>query len=134
MLASISMNNSISWYSLDNNLAIVERGAVPKDGAFRIIDDYFAGLKSHYESGEEAIASTVFGFQKNQSEFIEIGVDSVTDIAFKYEVSIPRKIVFFNMPRIIQKERRLRSKEDLKAMVSAFYDLDSDSYLAHASV
>jgi len=28
----------------------------------------------------------------------------------------------------------LRSKEELKAMVSAFYDLDSDSYLAHASV
>ena len=36
-----------------------------------------------------------------------------------------------NVPKVIQEERILHSQEELRAMVSAFYELDSHAYLAH---
>jgi hypothetical protein len=124
------MNAPVSWYSIDKTLAIVEHGVVRKDEAFLIIDNYYANLKPHYESGEEAIAETSFGFQKADSEFIEICYNSA-NIMFKYEISVPRKIFFVNIPKVIRKERILHSHEELRAMVSAFYELDRHAYLAH---
>lgn len=118
----------ITWYSIDNELSTVDHEAVTKDGAMAIIDEYFTRLLPHYKFGEDAIAATMFGFQKSESEFVEICINRQNLVSFKYEVSEPRKVLFLTIPKVYQKELTLHSKEELKAKVEAFFDLDSASY------
>jgi hypothetical protein len=117
----------MEWYSIDRNVSVVDRGTVTKQDAVRIIDDYFARLRPHYYYGEDGLAETMFGFQKSKDEFIEICI-SPEEISFKYEISFPRKILFLSFPKVIQVEKTLHSKEELKVAVFSFYDLDSESY------
>ena len=116
--------STVSWYSIDKNLSTIDRGAVTKEEAMRIIDGYFVKVKPHYELAEEALAETMFGFQKSKDEFIEFSINAPTEISFKYEISMPRKILFLSVPKVVQKERTLRSKEEVQVEVSSFYDLD----------
>src|SRR5439155_1238208 len=54
---------TIRWYSLDTDLRTVERGPVDLEGAYKIIDGYFARLRPQYQTGEEALAATMFGLR-----------------------------------------------------------------------
>src|SRR6059058_3389709 len=54
---------TIRWYSLDTDLRTVERGPVDFEGAYKIIDGYFARLRPQYQTGEEALAATMFGLR-----------------------------------------------------------------------
>lgn len=97
----------------------------------QIIEDYFSRIKLWYETAEEALAETMFGFQKSKEEFVEICIHSDEEISFKYEISMPRKILFLNFPKVITVEKTLRSKEEVKTGVSLFYDLDSGSFQSY---
>jgi hypothetical protein len=113
---------------------VVDRGIATKEDAERIIDDYFARLKPSYDWLEDALAETMFGFQKSNNEFIEICIFTPEEISFFYEFLSPRKILFLEYSKVIQVEKTLGSKEQLKAAVLSFYDLDSElyrSYLDH---
>jgi hypothetical protein len=127
------MASIITWYSTDRNLAAVDRGAVGKKEAMEVIDGYFARLKPHYQSAEDSLAETMFGFQKSKEEFVEICVNGPTEVAFKYEVQSPRTILFLNLPKIFQQEATLHSKEEVQSSVALFYDLDSASYKTHVA-
>lgn len=124
----------ISWYSTDENLSAVDRGVITKEEALKIIDRYFAKLKPRYETAEEAIAETMFGFQKSKEEFVEFCLNGPAEISFKYERVVPRKILFLSVPGVIQKERTLRSRDEVRAEVSAFCDLDSLAFQNRADV
>lgn len=121
----------VDWYSIDRNSSAVERGIAKKDDAMQIIEDYFSRIKLWYETAEEALAETMFGFQKSKEEFVEICIHSDEEISFKYEISMPRKILFLNFPKVITVEKTLRSKEEVKTGVSLFYDLDSGSFQSY---
>jgi len=123
---------TITWYSTDRKLATVARGGASKAEALQIIDGYFARLKPHYESGEEALAETMFGFQKSPEEFVELCINSPTEISCRYQTVEPRKILFLNLPKIIRSERTLTSKEAAKNEVSLFYDLEAVAFRSHA--
>jgi hypothetical protein len=63
-----------TWYTMDTNLRIVEQEPVTLVRALEIVDDYFSRVQSRYESGEEAITATMFGFSRSDRDFIEICV------------------------------------------------------------
>jgi hypothetical protein len=133
-MARARLNVNIQWYSIDRNVSVVDRGIATKEDAERIIDDYFARLKPSYDWLEDALAETMFGFQKSNNEFIEICIFTPEEISFFYEFLSPRKILFLEYSKVIQVEKTLGSKEQLKAAVLSFYDLDSElyrSYLDH---
>jgi hypothetical protein len=100
----------VDWYSIDRNLSVIDRGIAKKEEAMRIIEDYFTRLKPSYNSGEEALAETTFGFRKSKKEFVEISISSAEEISFRYEISVPRRILFLSIPKIIQVEKTLHSK------------------------
>jgi hypothetical protein len=118
----------ISWYSIDGNLSIVEQGAVIREDAMRIIEDYSKRADATYERGEGALAATMFGFQKSKAEFVEICFNSTDEISFTYEHSVPRKHLFLSVPKITRKEKTLRRVEDVKAAVFSFYEMDAHSF------
>jgi hypothetical protein len=118
----------ITWYSIDGNLSIVERGAVAKQDAMRIIDEYSQRADATYERGEDALSATMFGFQKSKTEFVEICFHSTDEIFFTYEHSVPRKFLFLSVPKITRSEKTLRRVEDVKAAVCSLYGMDTESY------
>jgi hypothetical protein len=115
---------------MDRDLSAVDHEATTQDGAMAIIDGYFARLRPKYDSGDEAIAETMFGFQRSKGEFVEICINGPDSVSFKYETSEARKILFLSMPRVYQKELTLHSSEEVKAKVRAFFALDSTSFKA----
>jgi hypothetical protein len=118
----------ITWYSTDKDLVMVDQEVVGKDGAMAVIDGYFARLRPKYDTAEEATAETMFGFQKSKSEFVEICINGSEAISFKYEVSLPKKVLFLTVPKLFQKEVILHSRDDVKAKVAAFFELDSAAF------
>ncbi len=125
--------NPITWYSTDKRLSTVDQGPISKQEALKIVENYFARLKPTYESAEEALAETMFGFQRSKSEFIELCINGPAEISLKYEASVPRKVLFLNLPDLIQEEWTLGSKQEVEEEVAAFFDLDSAAYRSHAS-
>lgn len=88
--------NDPTWYTIDENLATRERHTVNLDEALALAKKYVMEVRPFYESGEQAIAATRFGFSRSSNEFIEIDVQSPSEIAVRIE--LPRK----PMPWIIR--------------------------------
>jgi hypothetical protein len=118
----------MSWYSIDRNLSIVERGIVSKEDAMRIVEEYCTRGDAIYEYGEDALAATAFGFKKSEAEFVEIRIASADEIWIAYESSMPRKFLSLSFPKMIHKDKTLQRMEDVKIVVSSFYDMDSATF------
>jgi hypothetical protein len=113
----------IAWYSINRNLAVEEHEPVPLDEALKIADRYLACAGKQYESAEEAIAATMFGFSRSASDFIEFCVNGPDDILYKLEMARPNASWFrrfFCGP--LQHEERLTCREDLVQKVRAFFE------------
>jgi hypothetical protein len=118
----------ITWYSMDTRLSLVNHEAVDKEGALAVVDGYFSRYRPKYEGAEEAIAETMFGFQRSKSEFIEICINGLDSISFRYQVAESKKVLFLTVPRTFHRELTLGSKEETKAKVGAFFELDSTAF------
>lgn len=79
---------SISWYSLDRNLHTVDHESITLDQANQIIDGYFARLQPQYESGEDALAATMFGFRRPDGSFMQICIHATDMIDIEYDFSL----------------------------------------------
>jgi hypothetical protein len=53
-----------TWYSTNRDLSAEARGVVDVEAAIGIVGRYFDDLRSHYDSGEEALAATMFGLSR----------------------------------------------------------------------
>ena len=79
------MTSSIGWYSTKRDLSPEDHGAVDVEAAVDIVRRYFGNLKMLYESGEEALAATMFGFSRSESDFIELCVHTTTHVDLRVE-------------------------------------------------
>jgi hypothetical protein len=121
--------SEITWYSLDENLNTQEHEAVSFSQAINVIDQYFAKLKPFYETGEEALANTLFGFSKAETTFIEICIHSLSAISFKFEapgndVSWYQKL----RKKAHQYEWMLSSREEVIVNVQQFFLRSPEEY------
>jgi hypothetical protein len=120
------MSGSINYYGIDRSYKTVEYGTVSVDKAIKVVEERFARLKPRYETAEEAIAETMFGFNRTTDAFIEITINAPTQISFKLE--IPRSKRFLIFQNVYQKETVLKSKEELLQQVKAFFSMDIEAY------
>ncbi len=60
-----------TWYSLDRELKTHEHHAVGVEEALRILLRYVREVRPSYETGEDALASTMFGFSRSDNEFVK---------------------------------------------------------------
>jgi hypothetical protein len=75
------MNDSnIKWYSMTPKLAVEEHDPIGLDEALKLVDRYFARGSEKFQTAEEAIAATMFGFSRSKSEFIEICINGPAQI------------------------------------------------------
>ena len=97
---------AIRWYSINTDLQPVDHEPVDLDGAYAVIDRYFSQLRQHYDSGEDALASTMFGFVRNDDSYIEICLHAGDhiDVSDGY-----------------QQNDRLRSREEVRDRTKVFF-------------
>jgi len=67
--------STISWYSINDDLAVEDHGPVGLDEALTIVDQYLARGTEQFDDAEKAIAATMFGFSRSKSTFVEICVN-----------------------------------------------------------
>jgi hypothetical protein len=113
---------SISWYSITADVNVKDNGAVDLNGALKIVDEYMFRAGKVYEYAEDAVAETMFGFSRSESEFIEICVDGVNQISYKFEYAEPSGSWFTRFfGGVYQYEEELDSKEKLIEKVTNFF-------------
>ena len=117
------MNDSdIKWYSMTPKLAVEEHDPIGLDEALKIVDRYLARGSEKFQTGEEAIAATMFGFCRSKSEFIEICVNGPTQISYKFEISDPTASWFSKLFKgVFRREAELHSREELIQKVEEFF-------------
>jgi hypothetical protein len=115
-------DNKISWYSMTRELALQEHESVAFNRAIEIVDDYIARSSQQFQTGEDAIAATMFGFSRSTQEFIEICVHGPSKISYKFE-SPDKSVAWFLKPwrGIFSHQEDLRSREELVQRVEEFF-------------
>src|SRR3546814_6448716 len=120
-------NSYINWYSLDKDLQTCEHPPVDLDRALEIVNDYYAKGARTFESAEEAVSATMFGFSRSALEFIEFSVNGPSQISYKFELSDPNVSFLRKMfGGTFQFETMLQSKMEMVQRTQEFFDLRSE--------
>jgi hypothetical protein len=124
-------HSEFTWYSMSLKLKPVDQGKLNKAEALDIVEGYFDKLKPRYDSAEEATAETFFGFFRTKDEFLELCLNAIDNISIRYEIQTPRTVLFLSLPKILQRDFTLKSKDEAISLVIKFFDLDSVSFQRH---
>ncbi len=123
------MPGTITWYAIDSALKTVDRGAVSLGEALGIAERYYGNAGRHYQTGEEAIAETVFGFvRQSDRAFIEFCVNGKDQIAYKIEIPAAATSRLAKLlGRTVRVERNLDSWSAMAARIEEFFTLSPQS-------
>lgn len=124
------MSDSLTWYSLNEDLGIEDQPPVDVDGALAVARRYYANADKKWEMGEEAIAATMFGIRRDPDTFIEICVNGSDSISYRFEM--PRKPgtkkSFLGLILgVFQHEMTIESWGELEEAIRDFYSLSPQS-------
>ena len=98
--------------------------------AIEIADQYLTHGKEKFDSAEEAIVATMFGFSKSKSEFIEICVNGPKQISYKFEFSNPNASWFQKLRGgTIRHDEELHSREKLIQKITDFFSYPSEYFV-----
>lgn len=123
---------TITWYTMTPELNVQERGPIDLAAALEAIDRYVARLKPAYDSGEEAIAQTMFGFSRAPNDFIEICLHGPRQISVTVELPPPPSGgLFAKLRGSFRRERTLASADALKRDVAAYFSLTPEQFKVH---
>ena len=117
------MNDTkIIWYSITLELATKEHGPVGLDEAVEIVERYRSLGNVKYESAEEGLTASMFGFSRSKSEFIEFCINGSRSISYKFEMSDPNASWFNKLFKgVYQHEDELHSHDELVKKVEEFF-------------
>jgi hypothetical protein len=119
---------TIRWYSLDADLHTVDHEAVDLEKANAIVDRYLNEVRPHYESGEEALAATVFGFARLDDSYMQICVHSLSAIDAEYDFSLIKNPVLRLIGGRRQRDERLTSRDQLRARIKLFFTYSREAF------
>jgi hypothetical protein len=108
------------WYSMDSALETVDHEVVDLDAAYRVIDEYFSKLRPHYDTGEEALAETMFGFSRDDGSYMQICLHAPDLIDIEYDFSIVKNPILRAVGRR-QAGERLHSRDEVRARAKAYF-------------
>jgi hypothetical protein len=119
---------TICWYSLDTALRTVEHGSLALDEAYDLIDRFFGQLRPHYDSGEEALAASMFGFTRPDGSYMQICVHAPDMIEVEYDFSLVKNRLLRLVAGRRQRWERLRSRDQLRTRTSLFFTLSREAF------
>jgi hypothetical protein len=113
----------IKWFSMNLHQRVEEHEPVDLKQATEITNQYIGHGGEKFKTDNEALAATMFGFSKSKSEFIEICIDGLQQISYRFEFSDPNASWFQKLRGrgTFQREEELHTPEQLIAKVTQFY-------------
>jgi hypothetical protein len=119
---------TIRWYSLDTDLNTVDHEVVDLKEANAIIDRYLQAVRPHYETGEEALAATMFGFIRPDDSYMQISVHSLTAFDVEYDFSLIKNPLLRLLGARRQRGERLISGDQLRARAEQFFTHSREAF------
>jgi hypothetical protein len=119
---------TIRWYSLDKDLHTVDHEVVDLDEANAIVDRYLESVRQYYETGEEALAATMFGFSRLDDSYMQICVHSLSAIDIEYDFSLIKNRLLRLIGGHRQRDERLTSREQLRARTELFFTHSREAF------
>ncbi len=113
----------ISWYGLDTQLHTVDHDPVDLVRAYEIVDHYLGEARPHYESGEEALAATTFGFRRPDGSYMQICVHAPDSIDVEHDFSLIHSPLLRLIGGRRQGDEHLTSRDDLRRRTQQFFTL-----------
>jgi hypothetical protein len=116
------MEEKLKWYSMNRQLKTEEHEPVTLQEALAILDRYLARAGEKFESAEEAMAATMFGFCRSKSDFIEICINGENQFSYHFEMAEPNPSWLgrlFGGP--FKHEEELRFRDELVQRVKEFF-------------
>ena len=118
------MSQLVRAYGLDRDLRTKDFGPVSLEDAIRIVHERFARFRLHYESGEEALSETMFGFSRATNEFIELCIHGHDHISFRSELPSLRPAGWLKrLTSVVAFEDVLTGRDEVVRRVTAFLTL-----------
>ncbi len=118
----------IRWYSMDEELRTVDHDPVDLEQAIEIADRYLNELRPQYESGEKALAATMFGFIREDSSYMQICLHARNQIDVEYDFPPIHK----NLRQRVFSHRQhthsehLESRDHLSRRIELFFSKPSE--------
>ena len=119
---------SIHWYGLDARLHTVDHEAIDLDQAYEVVDRYFAQLRPHYESAEEALAATMFGFARPDGSYMQLCIHGANAIDVEHDFSLVRNPLLRLVAGRRQRDEHLTSRDQVRARTKLFFTLSADAF------
>ena len=119
---------TIRWYSLDEDLHTVDHEVVDLEKANAIIDRYLEAVRPYYETGEEALAATMFGFTRLDDSYMQICVHSLSAIDIEYDFSLINNPLLRLIGGHRQRDERLTSRDQLRARTELFFTHSREAF------
>ena len=122
---------AFTWYAMGPDLKTQEQGSIELAAALAVIDAYFARQKPSYESGEDALSETMFGFARAPDDFIEICLHTASEISFTSQLPpSPAGGFFAKLKGGFRRERTLDSRDALRRQVTAYFTMTPEAFKA----
>ena len=114
------MDKGYTWYKCSIN-GTEDIEIVDGEKAIIIFDEYNGELKEKYETDDEAIKSTMFGFSIDKNTFLEISIDKKNSYRIKFENPTPKSFLFLKWQGLYQKEYHINSKSSVDHVIKSFF-------------
>lgn len=119
---------SIRWYSLDTHLQTIDHEAIDLDQAYEVVDRYFGQVRPHFESGENALAATMFGFVREDGSYMQICINGMDAIDIEHDFSLVRNPLLRFFAGRGQRFERVTSRDQVRARTKLFFTHTSEAF------
>ncbi|HTK84872.1 MAG TPA: hypothetical protein VL625_07270 [Patescibacteria group bacterium] len=109
----------MAWYSIDQKGKTQDHPPVKLEEALQIARKYYANAEKTYQTAEEGIAETMFGFMRDKTTFIELCINGPADISCRFEMPKKPDAMFFR--GVFQRQTLLASIEEIEKTITDFY-------------
>ena len=103
-------------------------GAVDLAEAYQIVSEYIAGQKESYESEDDPFAISIFAFQRDNNNFLEIAIDSKTLFRVRLQCRCTKKIWKLSWRSTYDKDLHVPSAEEIRSIVRKFFQEEMEAF------
>jgi hypothetical protein len=115
-------------YGLTPELQTIEHGRVELAAAIDVTRAVYGRQRSSYETGEEALADTMFGFARAKDDFIELCVNGPEAVSIT--VALPIRAGWGIFGQSVRAERTVRSLGEAEEWLRRYFTLSHEDMRA----
>ncbi len=123
------MSELLRWYSTTPALKTKEEDFVSLERALEIAQTYYSKSGKKYETAEEAVADTMFGYSRSEKTFIELCINGFSDISLRFEAPRTGGSWLSRLGNAtISIEKTLKDQASMESEITAFFSMSPEQF------